>query len=202
MTRDLLDKILQQFASLLTKRLAAKVLTTEDSVRYTFFAALLGVTDIEAHQLIQEYPHPHSMFKNKRIDTLIDDGANRTALEFKYHRAIPSGKNTPKPQMAGKAFNDILRLAESGFDGVFVHLTDLEAAGYLGREANGLKSFFDVKRGEILQISPEFFVPKSKTFVENSGGPFSVKLKTLISVSLPDNHYLRAYLLYPDSFSI
>ncbi len=42
----LLEKVIDHFGELLISRLELGVFTTEDSVRYTFFAALLETSDI------------------------------------------------------------------------------------------------------------------------------------------------------------
>ena len=64
------------FAELLKERLAAKVPTVEDSVRYTFFYALLSSGACSHTEVFIEYPHP--VIKAKEIDFLIipqDSGA-------------------------------------------------------------------------------------------------------------------------------
>ena len=65
-----------------------------------------------------------------------------TAIEFKYDRTIPSEKNAPRTQKAGKIFNDLRRLAMLDAKGVFVYLTDREMGTYLSNPANGLSDFF------------------------------------------------------------
>ena len=49
--------IFAEFAQLLRKRFGQGAYTTEDSIRYTFFAALLVKSDFEAQDVVLEYPH-------------------------------------------------------------------------------------------------------------------------------------------------
>ena len=67
--------IFAEFAQLLRKRFEQGVYTTEDSIRYTFFAALLAKSDLEAQDVVLEYPHPQ--IPGAKVDTLLtsDRGA-------------------------------------------------------------------------------------------------------------------------------
>lgn len=55
------------FGDMLETRLLNEVFSTEDSVRYTFFAALLGAGALRPEQIILEYPHP--VIARAEIDT-------------------------------------------------------------------------------------------------------------------------------------
>ncbi|NMX21939.1 hypothetical protein C5S30_05815 [ANME-1 cluster archaeon GoMg4] len=105
-----MKNVLEGFSTLLRERLS-KTYTTEDSVRYTFFITLLKQTNIAHHEIILEYPHPE--ISGAKIDTYIPSTSERKGitLEFKYDRQIPSGKHSPRPQKAGKLFNDIYKLS-------------------------------------------------------------------------------------------
>ena len=61
--------IFAEFAQLLRKRFGQGVYTTEDSIRYTFFAALLAKSDLEAQDVVLEYPHPQ--IPGAEVDTLL-----------------------------------------------------------------------------------------------------------------------------------
>ena len=86
-------KTVKHFAKLLSERLVAKVATTEDSIRYTFFYALLSSGGYIHTDVIIENQHP--VIEGGEIDVLISprDGSPSIAFEFKYDRAIPGGKN-------------------------------------------------------------------------------------------------------------
>jgi len=63
-----MKEVLEEFSILLRERLS-KMYTTEDSVRFTFFAALLKRTNIAPHEIILEYPHPK--IPGAEVDTYI-----------------------------------------------------------------------------------------------------------------------------------
>jgi hypothetical protein len=75
--------IFETFSKLLEERFRAGVLTTEDSVRYTFLLALISSRYCGHTDVVLEYPHP--TIRGARVDTLITESANRraAALEFK-----------------------------------------------------------------------------------------------------------------------
>ena len=88
--------IFSQFADLLDVRFRNEIYTTEDAVRYTMFASML-YQDIPSDSLSFEHPHP--TLKRAKIDTWLQiDGEKPIAIEFKYDRGIPSGRNLPGPQ--------------------------------------------------------------------------------------------------------
>jgi hypothetical protein len=103
----LLDKVFEDFSALLTRRFDRRVPTTEDSIRYTFFAALMN-TGFQPEQVVIEFKHPS--IPGAEIDTVIvaDNRLPAVALEFKYDRVANS--TSPKPQKAGALFADLSRL--------------------------------------------------------------------------------------------
>ena len=92
----MLDETFELFSKYLQTRLLKNVYCTEDSVRYTFFAALLRSTNLNPEDLILEY-HPN--IPNAEIDTFIPsyDGTG-VVMEFKYDRKIPSQKMPRVPR--------------------------------------------------------------------------------------------------------
>ena len=82
---------IREFQELLTTRFNRGVHTTEDGVRYTFFAALMRA-GFSPDEIALEFPHTAT--KGKEIDTVIVDeaGLPAAAIEFKYDRAIPSAR--------------------------------------------------------------------------------------------------------------
>ena len=80
-----MQDIFAEFAQLLRKRFGQGVHTTEDSIRYTFFAALLAKSDLEAQDVVLEYPHPQ--IPGAKVDTLLtSDRGAPVVIEFKYDR--------------------------------------------------------------------------------------------------------------------
>ena len=191
-----MNDVLERFSKLLETRLGKRVFTTEDSVRYTFFAALLDVTNLKPEQVILEYSHP--AIDGAKVDTWIQELLGETvAIEFKYDRKIPSGKNSPKPQKAGKLFHDLYRLLViDGHDPIrkiFVYLTSEEMAKYMRKSKNGLNDFFSLKQGEELEIKVDFFTNKAPTLQKAASPLFNAKLVSLWNQSLPKDHELRVY---------
>jgi len=164
-------KTFELFARLLSERLAAKVTTSEDSIRCTFFYALLSSTAYRHTEVIVENPHPQ--FKEKKIDFLITprDDEVSIAIEFKYDRTIPSGQSINKTNRAGMFFNDLLRLAQlpraTASRRFFVYVTDSQMASYFRNPNNGFVSLFDLPMGKELQVDRAFF----------DGRPISFKAK-------------------------
>jgi len=95
------EAVLNDFAALLSVRLSRNVFTTEDSIRYTLYASLLRA-GISPDRIIVEYKHP--TIPGAEVDTVILDeiGKLSAAIEFKYNRPIPSGKNLPLPPGSGQ----------------------------------------------------------------------------------------------------
>ena len=189
-----LSTVFERFGDLLHTRLENDAPTTEDSVRYTFFAALLESGSIECHDVVLECPHPY--IPRAEVDTWIPTfNGGGLAIEFKYDRDIPSGRNTPRTQRAGKVFHDLYRLGRIGSPvrRVFVYLTGPEMAGYFGTPANGLAGFFLLPSGHSLPIDSAFLSGKSATFMASVGEIPNVIVTALYARSLPRLHYVRGY---------
>lgn len=159
---------IEVFANLLNERLAVGAYTTEDSVRYTFFHALLSSGVCSHTDVVLELPHP--TIQRAEIDTLITTRSNEpsVALEFKYDRRIPSGRNLPRSRKAGAVFKDLFRLARvpesTAKVKCFVYLTDSEMASYFRNPANGLRDFFELDEGQSLMLPPAFVAARAETF--------------------------------------
>ena len=96
------NEIYTEFDALLRTRLQNSIFTTEDSVRYTFYASLLTKGGLKPENVVLE--QPHNAINAAEIDTYIPHyAATSVVIEFKYDRSIPSGKNAPRPPKGGKA---------------------------------------------------------------------------------------------------
>ena len=194
-----LEDVFSEFSDLMHTRLSALIHTTEDSVRYTFFTALLSRTGVGPHEVILEFPHPAI---SGRIDTYIPSlGGRPTAIEFKYDRNIPSGSAVPRPQKAGKLFADLYRLvrftAPSELDRFLVYCTDHIMAQYFRNPDNRYGGFFDLRCGDTMRIDEEYIEDKSMTFRKNIGGTLSTDLVCVWTEELPHKHHLRIYSVLP-----
>ena|SRR5213593_1895018 len=136
-----LAEAFERFANLLTERLELRVFTTEDSIRYTFYAALVA-SGLKHTDLVLEFPHP--AIPEAEIDTIVREGDGRqpVAIEFKYDRANPGGTNQNRTKRAAAALVDIYRLVKVppslATVKYFVYVTDGEMAGYFRNPANRL----------------------------------------------------------------
>ena len=188
-------EILENFADLLDERLKHEVITTEDSVRYTFFAALID-TGVKPHEVVLEYPHP--AIDRAKIDTWIPAHDGRSvALEFKYDRDPPGGMNQPKTQKAGSVFKDLhrqVRVAEGvKIRSYFVYVTSEEMAVYFRNPNNGHAEFWDLATGHTLDIDEAYFAAKPKTFMNALGGAFKARVVGACRRTLAGGNHLRAY---------
>lgn len=190
-----INEILGIFGDLLEQRFAREVYTTEDSIRYTFFAALTQV-GFAPDQVILEYPHP--VISRGQVDTWIEDYKGKPlAVEFKFDRDPPSGKNQPKTYKAGAVFKDLRRLSLTavGADvyALFVYVTTREMAVYFRNAANGHVELFDFEPGCQVQIRQQYFEGKPKTFLGAIGEPFMADILCLYKKTLPGGNELRVY---------
>ena len=126
-----------------------------------------------------------------------EESGETIAIEFKYHREIPSKTNAPRPMKAGKLFHDLKRLMmiknSAPTRTLLVFLTDKEMATYFSNQKNGLTDFFFLDPGQTLKIQTPYFYSKSTTFTNAAGGAFNVNISCLYSESLPAEHELRIY---------
>jgi len=185
----------EEFSRLLELRLASKVPTTEDSVRYTLFAAMLS-NGIAAEEVVLEYPHP--AIERGKIDTWLPNYQGRpVSIEFKYDRDPPGGKNQPKTQKAGSVFRDmhrqLLTCKETSADCYFVYVTTKEMAVYFNNPNNGYQSIFGLQPDQQFEIGHDYFSGKPMTFMTSLGGEFEARIFCIMSRSLPQNHELRIY---------
>lgn len=190
-----MSEIAVGFARLLDRRLDANVRTTEDSIRYTLFAALL-CSGIPPERIVLEDEHPQ--IERAKIDMVIlnADASCEVAIEFKYDRANPGGTGQPMTQKAGMIFGDLSRLLKLPLVATryFVYVTDEGLARYLASPRNGFAAFFNLSTGSELRLDKAFFAGRSRTFLESMDRwPMPATVKSVINRGLPRNHHLRIY---------
>jgi len=188
----------KEFSELLGERLGLGVCTTEDSIRYTFYTALLSSGRFRHTDVILEHPHP--VISGAKIDTIIRGVHDRqpVAVEFKYDRANPGGKNQNKTHRAGAVVNDIFRLARipNSLATVryFVYVTDAEMAGYFRNPSNRLEDLFDVSGPARFALNPSVFSRFPKTFVTCIESlACDCQVRSVFAADLPVNHHVRAF---------
>lgn len=190
-----INNALETFGDLLETRILSNVFTTEDSIRYTFFAALLRQSDLQPEDVVLEYPHP--AISRAQIDTWIppSNGRNGLAVEFKYDRKIPSGQNAPRTQKAGKVFHDLYRLGRLPFtmQRLFIYVAGPEMTAYFNNNSNGLADFFGLPQGNSMLIDSAYLAERSSTFVNSAAEVPNVQVFAVYSRSLSKNHELRVF---------
>jgi hypothetical protein len=189
------NTVFENFVNMLTQRFEAEVRTTEDSVRYTYFAALLE-HGIRPEHVILEYPHPEIL--NAEIDTWIQISPQAPiALEFKYHRNPPNARHQAKTMNAGSLFRDIGRLrqlnAATNATCYFVYVTTREMAVYFMNSANGWGNFFSLIPESEMLIEAAWFENRPLTFKRKLGEPFNVRLTSVYSHNFPSDRYVRVF---------
>jgi len=191
----------KEFAKLLGERLRLGVFTNEDSIRYTFYTALLSSGGLSHTDVILEYPHP--VIPRAEIDTIIRSVNDRppVAVEFKYDRANPGGKNQNRTQRAGAVVNDIFRLAKvpNSLAAVryFVYVTDAEMAGYFRNPSNRLADLFDVSGTTRFALNPSVFQGFPQTFVTCiASHECDCLVGNVLAADLPSNHHVRAFEVF------
>ena len=194
----------RDFSELLGIRFSNNVYTTEDSVRYTFFLSLITKMNLEASEIILEYPHP--IIDRAEIDMFIPSKNERDELvfEFKYDREMPSGHNSPRPMKAGKLFADLVRLAKykekyNESKCYFVYVTDFEMADYLSKDSNRLDDFFNLSENKTLKIDEVYVKNHSDTFVNQAMtyGQFEINVSCVKFSNLNKNFFVRIYEINP-----
>lgn len=190
-------KIIELFTTLLNERLATDTITTEDSVRYTFFHALLLGNYCHHTEITLELPHPNL---DGEIDTFIAASNDRqsVALEFKYDREIPSGQSLNSTNRAGVVFDDLFRLAHipQAIAQVkyFIYVTDSIMASYFQNERNGYKGFFDVRIGEVFEVNKDFLGSRPKSFRDKiSCETVPCRICGVFARQLAKEHSIRGY---------
>jgi len=192
------DQVFKAFANVLSQRLRAGAFTTEDGVRYAFADALLQEKFCAREDIVPEHRHP--VFERKALDLLIAQCPGRAAVacEFKYDRAIPSGRNMPRPQHAGAIFKDLFRLAripaELAGERLFIYLTDSEMASYLANPGNGLTRFYDLPVGVTMPLDQAFVQRHSATFIKATAGlALPCRVTGAFQAELAGSHSLRIW---------
>ena len=150
---------------LIERRLEMQAPFSEDALRRVVLDGLVN-SGIPAMQLKTEYPHPN--IPGARVDAAILDG-NRTpqaAIEFKYHRRIPSSHNQPRTMKAGELLTDFARLRDfPNVQRYMIYLTDGEMLRYLGNLCNGLYWLLYTKEQEISDAN----LPNTATLRRTAG---------------------------------
>jgi hypothetical protein len=134
---------------------------SEDCIRYDFFISLSSI--IDTSDIILEYPH-----KNEKIDCVVKYPSNKLeAVEFKFFRPIPSGKNKPQTQLLGQLFKDFFKLKnfnEADIKTIIV-VTDKNMEKYINDKFQLFKNINDDNLQ--ININKRTLENQEKTFQDN-----------------------------------
>lgn len=151
---------------LIERRLKMQASFNEDTLRRLVLDRLVN-SGIPAMRLKTEYPHPK--IQGKRVDTVILDGDRtpQVAIEFKYHRKIPSRTNQPRTMNAAELLADFAKSRDfPDVERFVVYLTDGEMLQYLQKPRNGLAWLLYTSREQEISISN---IPDCKTYRRYAG---------------------------------
>ena len=179
---------------LIERRLGMQAPFSEDALRRLVLDEL-DKSGIPAMRLAMEYPHPN--IPGARVDAVILDG-NRTpqaAIEFKYHRKIPSSHNQPRTMKAGELLTDFARLRDfPNVQRYVIYLTDGEMLRYLGNICNGLYWLLYTKEQEISDAN----LPNTATLRRTAGDWTRPALsQTLLNRDVGIDHRLIVWQVKP-----
>lgn len=195
MNKQRMADIFKGFADLLETRMSQNVLTTEDSVRYTFFASMLN-NGVGAHEVILEDDHPK--IERAKIDTCVDFKGKSVAIEFKYDRPA-SNRNMNKTDRAGAVFADLkrLNLAHDAYHECYlVYVTSKEMHGYFINPGNRHVEFYNLPSGSSFEIADNYFEDRPPTFlqkIKKIDGEFTAKITNILKRELSQEHHLSVY---------
>lgn len=197
MRGNIVKVVFKSFCNLLSNRLNKNILTTEDSIRYTFFHSLVTKGGYKPNDIILEHPYKHFKFKDNKLDLYVISKNKKQSLafEFKYHRG-DSGAYTSK---AGELFWDIAKLANFNAKGRYIiYITDNKMKEYLSNPRNKLNDLFSLSINDNLTIDRKYIENHSKTLVSwiKSEGTYYIKKCQITSTfqsNLPKKHHLRIY---------
>ena len=188
-----LEKILDDFADLLSERFSLNKMTTEDTVRYLFFYAL-NQNGISHNDIVLEYDHPD--ISPKKIDSLIENFEETSlVLEFKFHR---EGKSQdPRTMNAGEIFYDFFKLKKLTTDErrLVVYVTDQMMRNYFQNRNDILQKWYDLTSGETIELSEGEFLELPKTFLDACKNPTNVKIKSITSKNINKKYTLKVFEL-------
>jgi hypothetical protein len=193
-----IEKILEQFSAMIRARLESRVLTTEDSIRYTFCVAASMYAGVRPIDVVFEYPHP--VIVGAEIDTVILASAERNsaAIEFKYDRGNPGGTNQNRTQRAASVMGYLFRLAKIPSDlatrRYFVYITDGEMARYFKNPANRLNALCDLAGPTALALQTKTWIDFPTAFRSRVDPHMcDCQVRAVFSAELPQSVTIRAF---------
>ena len=129
-----------EFARDLGVRLAAGTHTTEDTVRYYFWNALINRGG-DLHSMVPEKPHPHPPMARSEVDLWLSAAPLGPAwVEVKYDRPSSGSGDMPRTMKYGALLADFFKLAmiEDTATKIVLYVSTAEMVQHLQNNASGL----------------------------------------------------------------
>jgi len=182
---------LAEFATLLKRRLERSIPTNEDTVRYTFYYALIKVLKITPEDIMVE--PPHEKIARARLD--LKTFGIEYSFEFKYENIqLPTKDESTSGQLPMRMFSDVFRLATlRGKEPVFIYLTARWGKNYLRNPKWKLVEVFDLPIGNSLSIGERYLKARPHILTRDIGNITPCTIESIYSCCLPNEHALRVY---------
>jgi hypothetical protein len=196
--RDL-TPALAEFAKLLKHRLERSVVTNEDTVRYTFYYALIKGLRLKPDDITVE--PKHEKIGGARLDLrIIKFSGLEYSFEFKYENHYLLGEENKSGQLPARMLGDIFRLArlheggkELQCETLFIYLTARWGKNYFRNSKNTLTEVFDLPIGNTLLMDEDYLNQRPHIQKKRIGDIIPCRIQGLYSCCLPDRHALRVY---------
>jgi hypothetical protein len=192
MDRDL-TPALAEFAKLLKRRLERSIPTNEDTVRYTFYYALIEGLKLKPEDIMVE--PPHEKIARARLD--LKTFELEYSFEFKYENIQLTTKDeSTSGQLPMRMFSDVFRLATlhaAGKEPVFIYLTARWGKNYLRNTKWKLVEAFNLPVGNSLLIDESYLKERPHILTRNIGNIVPCRINSIYSCCLPNEHALRVY---------
>jgi hypothetical protein len=189
-----LPSVFSRYAEYLNQRIEHGQTLSEDTLRYSFFAAIIKASDVPQHDILLEHPHP--ALATKRIDTYVQAVGQRLAhyFEFKYHKKTAATAN--KPQRAGGLFNDFCRLSHLAGESAncfVVYITDRDMAGYFPNNISSYPGFWNGPLGSDFFFNQAFYDGTSESFKSKCTPFVPTYVRFAFLSALHAGHHLRIF---------
>lgn len=196
---DALNAAVDAAIPLIERRLEmqAQALFSEHMLRRVVLGEL-AKSGVPAILLETEYPHPN--IPGARMDAVILDGYRtpQAAIEFKYHREIPSSHNQPRTMKAGELLADFARLRDfPNVQRLVVYLTDDEMLKYFKNKTpeRDLKWLLDPRNEQEISDAK---IPNIKTLRAKAGDWTRPALsQMLLNWTVASDHRLIVWQVKP-----
>jgi hypothetical protein len=176
------------------------VYTSEDSVRYSFFSALLQEAYARPEEIVLDYP---LLDPQGTLEMYIGPSPNRPVMmaDFRYSRPVPARDDRPRLLFAAQVLGDLARLAGIGLrsaDRLLVLLLTRETITYLKHPSRGLCCLCWLHTGEECVLGRDGISPSQTALRRAVPRAFpGLNAEMLVAADLPRDHQIRVVRATP-----